>query len=382
MNERKRILVCVTGLSPQVVTETVYALAIQRESQWVPDEIWVITTAEGKKRAEQDLLSRGKNWFGRLLEDYDLPPIRFDEEHILTVDDEQGVPLEDIRTPRDNELVADFITETLCALTEDDNTELHVSIAGGRKTMGYYLGYALSLFGRVQDRLSHVLISEPFESSWDFFYPTPYENVIETRNQELADTRTAEVTLAEIPFVRLREELPKKILLQQGRASFSETVNALQKACQPPKLVIDLLAATVEASGQRVQFAPADLAFYAMMARRRKNALEDINYRSEGLLDSYLDEYARLVGPHSGDYEKAEKLGDDLKAWFDERNSRVKKALQNALGNSLAKVYLIHSRGKRPQTNYGLELPPEAIEFADGKLVTQADQGETLKNAS
>jgi CRISPR-associated protein (TIGR02584 family) len=28
---------------------------------------------------------------------------------------------------------------------------------GERKTMGFYVGYALSLFGRAQDRLSHVI---------------------------------------------------------------------------------------------------------------------------------------------------------------------------------------------------------------------------------
>jgi CRISPR-associated protein (TIGR02584 family) len=35
-----------------------------------------------------------------------------------------------------------------------------MSIAGGRKTMGFYAGYALSLYGRAQDRMSHVLVEE------------------------------------------------------------------------------------------------------------------------------------------------------------------------------------------------------------------------------
>lgn len=37
--------------------------------------------------------------------------------------------------------------------------------------MGFFVGYALSLFGRAQDRLSHVLVSDPFESLTDFYYP-------------------------------------------------------------------------------------------------------------------------------------------------------------------------------------------------------------------
>jgi CRISPR-associated protein (TIGR02584 family) len=43
------------------------------------------------------------------------------------------------------------------APTADPQASLHVSIAGERKTMGFYVGYALSLFGRTQGRLSHVL---------------------------------------------------------------------------------------------------------------------------------------------------------------------------------------------------------------------------------
>jgi hypothetical protein len=98
---------------------------------------------------------------------------------------------------------------------------VHVSIAGGRKTTGYYLGYALSLFSRAQDRLSHVLVGEPFESSWNFFYLTPYSRVIEVAGNKLADTAQAQVTLALIPFVSLRTELPQA--LHDGRAGFAAT---------------------------------------------------------------------------------------------------------------------------------------------------------------
>jgi CRISPR-associated protein (TIGR02584 family) len=53
---------------------------------------------------------------------------------------------------------------------------LHVSIAGGRKTMGFYAGYALSLYGRAQDRMSHVLVDEKFEKGINFYYPSKNEN--------------------------------------------------------------------------------------------------------------------------------------------------------------------------------------------------------------
>ena len=53
----RRILLAVTGLSPQVVTETVFALARAKPAA-VPTEIHVITTAEGAERARLSLLTQ------------------------------------------------------------------------------------------------------------------------------------------------------------------------------------------------------------------------------------------------------------------------------------------------------------------------------------
>jgi CRISPR-associated protein (TIGR02584 family) len=65
-----------------------------------------------------------------------------------------GEPLVDIRTQANNQAMADGITEWIRSFTADPETAMHVSIAGARKTMGFYAGYALSLYSRSQDRLS------------------------------------------------------------------------------------------------------------------------------------------------------------------------------------------------------------------------------------
>jgi CRISPR-associated protein (TIGR02584 family) len=158
------VLLAVIGLSPQIVTETVYALAVEQHPPWVPTEIHVITTGKGAQNARLELLSDDPGWFHRLREDYGLPEISFDTGHIHVIKGPDGEPLDDILADTDNAAVADFITEHVRAITADPAASLHVSIAGGRKTMGFYVGYALSLFGRAQDRLSHVLVSPPFES--------------------------------------------------------------------------------------------------------------------------------------------------------------------------------------------------------------------------
>ena len=194
-----RILLAVTGLSPQIVTETLYALAVKGTPRWVPTGIRIITTRQGAKKAERMSLP---GWLRRLCGDYDLPEIAFGVEDIRIIKRPNGKPLDDILDEDDNAAVADFITEEMRELTADPESSLHVSIAGGRKTMGFYVGYALSLFGREQDRLSHVLVPPSLELS-AFFYPRP-------------GAADAQVHLGTIPFVRLRQELPDHLL--QGRA--------------------------------------------------------------------------------------------------------------------------------------------------------------------
>jgi CRISPR-associated protein (TIGR02584 family) len=169
----------VTGLSPQIVTETLYALAVQSRPAWIPTQIRIITTRRGEENARLTLLSEHP----RLCEDYQLPEIAFGKESIRVITGPDGKPLEDILTDAENGAVADFIMENVRDITADPEASLHVSIAGGRKTMGFYVGYALSLLGRPQDRLSHVLVSPPFESLSDFFYPAPRERTSDPRSQ-------------------------------------------------------------------------------------------------------------------------------------------------------------------------------------------------------
>ena len=72
--------------------------------------------------------------------------------------------------------------------------------------MGYYTGYALSLFGREQDLPSHVLVSEPFDAAPDFWYPPPQARMVRMRGkppgQDEISKATAEVSLALNPFLR------------------------------------------------------------------------------------------------------------------------------------------------------------------------------------
>ena len=115
----RRVLLAVSGLTPQVVTETLYALAADEHAPFVPTEVHLITSAEGARRAELSLLSDDLGWFHRLCADYHLPGVRFDRSHIHVVRGAQGQPLDDIRSPQDNQAAADFITAQVRSITAE-----------------------------------------------------------------------------------------------------------------------------------------------------------------------------------------------------------------------------------------------------------------------
>lgn len=360
------MLLAVTGLTPQVLTETLYALMRETPSA-LPHEVHLVTTAEGAQRAQLALLSDSPGWFHRFLRDFDLPAIDFRPEHIHVLRDRSGAPLNDIRSADDNALAADQLAERVRLLTADGDSSLHVSLAGGRKTLGFFAGYALSLWGRAQDRLSHVLVGEPFEQSWDFFYPTPYERIIETRDRKLADCAHAEVTLADIPFVRLRHGLPRRLL--DGETGFAEAVRAAQALLDPPRLTIDPATRRVEAAGRAFGLPPADLAFLAWFARRAVQGLPALACPRDGVPSSehaqaYLAEYARLTSVLDARDRTLARYREGMsKADFEERKSKLKRALEDALGTA-ASPYLVQGEGRKPM-RYRLRLTPDAVRFAE-----------------
>jgi CRISPR-associated protein (TIGR02584 family) len=358
---QRRILLAVTGLSPQIVTETLWALAV--EHAWVPTRIRIITTQRGAQEARRTLLSADPGWFSRLCADYRLPEIEFGPDDIQIITGPHGEPLDDILTEMDNAAVADFITEQVRSLTADAGNSLHVSIAGGRKTMGFYVGYALSLFGREQDRLSHVLVSPPFESQAEFFYPAPHPRPI---CDGTLDAQNAHVHLGEIPIVRLRDELPERVL--KGRARFSEAVAAAQKALPPLALHLDPATRAVTAGGECFVLKPALFAFYWMMCERCRAGRGGAHWGEAGLGDELLDCYRQLVNVYSASYEHAEQAYRNFKKDnFDPAKAHLNAALQRHLGERRAAPYLIGKLDPIYGTRYhrfGLALPGAAITIA------------------
>lgn len=362
-NYSRRILLCVTGLSPQIVTETLYALAIQHQPAFIPTEVHLLTTSEGAKLAQAALLHPDGGQFLTLFAEWPhlaQPAMNTQTIHIIAGPDKR--PLADIRTPEENTAAADAIAAVVRDLTQDPECAVHVSIAGGRKTMGFYLGYALSLYARPQDRLSHVLVSAPFESHPEFFYPPRQPRRLATRDGHHIDTADARITLAEIPFVRLRHGLPEKLL--QGEVQFSDAVDAVQRSFAPPHLSIHLTHRRVLCGETHVNLKPQLLAWLTWWATLVQKGRPYASWRDADA-DWFLTIYRTVVGIDAVDYEKtAALLSHGMeKEFFQTKNAKLGRTLKDALGLS-APPYLLTTTGKRPHTRRGLTLAAENIHIS------------------
>jgi CRISPR-associated protein (TIGR02584 family) len=374
-----RVLVVVSGMSPQVLTETLHALAVARTPAFVPTEVHLLSTGSGASHARLTLL-KGKAQFLRLCADYGIDPAIFVGERIHVITDADGRPLDDIRTAADNEAAADFITGFIQQQAARADAALHVSMAGGRKTMGYYAGYALSLYGREQDRLSHVLVSEGFEGHQDFYYPTPASTPIYREGKPALDAREARVELAEIPFVRMREELTAQAMASSTLYThgFRDAVARANRARQPPVMRLDL--ERLEFSVGEQSLAPLgtrNLAFLSWLALRQARgnnglAIREILDSGEALACEFAEvcrrlqavderrtagardqgQPARLALPQlSSVIEALEQAAMD-RSDFDYRRSKLNSGLCSLLGRPLATHFLVQNVGSRGHARY------------------------------
>lgn len=264
----KEILIFVAGTTPQVVTETIYGLS-QKNPPVYPDEVYIITTSIGKKYIEESLIKKGI--LKELINTYCLPEISINEDSFIVIKDATDGEIADITNETQNEAMGDLITSFVRKKAADPVSRLHCSLAGGRKTMSFYLGAALQLFGRPWDKLYHVLVTPEFESNPAFFYKPKKNKIIESKSPDgtmrQLNTKDAEIHLAELPFIRLSSKL------SLHEKSFKELVAEGQKeidiAAIQPELKINLFDRTVYINDHLIEMVPVQLMIYTTFLRQK-----------------------------------------------------------------------------------------------------------------
>ncbi len=374
MSGFREILVAVAGLTPQVITETLYYLTQECDPSVVLTEIHVLTTQPGRQRVLTELLTPNVGRFYAFCREYDLDPstIAFDPQHIHVLTDRAGEPLDDIRSAADSAAVADQIVALIRRLTDDPTTRLHCSLAGGRKTQSALLGFALQLYGRPQDSLLHVLVDEAFEGHADFFYPSRQPRLIQTRDGSQLDARAAGVSVAKIPYVRLRDTLSTS--LAQLTSGFAPTIDRLQHTLDTlpnlPPLVIDPAARKVCIGVTQIAMEPVEIVLYTQLALAKIQqvgrgdgflSLKELN----GKRQEMLLRYERLYGAYSGHVENLRQAWEKsirparLRSHFSKITRKIRQAVP---GNIEVSFYEVTSKRRYGATRYGLRLLPERIE--------------------
>ena len=138
--------------------------------------------------------------------------------------------------------------------------------------MSFYLGSALQLFGRPWDRLYHVLVSPDFESHPDFYYKPRKNRLLELKDPggkivRKLNTKDARITLAELPFIRLRDKIP---LDGKGfKELVSEGQREIDTASVQPTLRINLQERVVYIAQTPVEMVPVQMVLYVYFLRRK-----------------------------------------------------------------------------------------------------------------
>jgi len=352
----RNILLCVIGMTPQIITETIYAL-FNRNPQVFIDELFVITTSKGAEYVKETIIKR--KILKELIKDFNLPEIKFSSNNIVIIKSPENKKLSDIRTTKDNESTGNIITEVVKKLTQSDNVVLHCSIAGGRKTMGYYLGSALQMYGRRQDKLYHVLVNEKFENNPEFFYPPPIPKNLTIRDKDgkvrNISTTEAKIELAELPFIKLRD------FVDFGNKTFDELIETTQKeidsALKLPPLRFHCREKAIYIGNQHIKLSPKLWEIYFHFAyQKKKNCKETSKSICNGCDECFIPVKSDSKTKGLLDILNIEEAG--LRSSISKIKSEIRKQMHN---KEIASYYWIESKRRYGDTRYGILLDKSKI---------------------
>lgn len=254
----KNILIAVTGLSPQIVSETLFVLSVKIKIKI--DELFIVTTKTGK----EFILGKGKNKLpslkseiAKMCREYKINCPTFDEKKNIYIAKEESLEISDVKTNKDNQLFPNLITNVIREKSSNPENVLYCSLSGGRKTMSAYMGFALSLFARENDMLYHVIVNDEFEKSKKF-YPDKKD-------------KKSEFILSEVPYLKLRsiigENTKNKIFKEMSYSDLVKYAQTQLKIKSADKLYLNPRRKEVWFKENEIQhLQPKQIEFYRYLA--------------------------------------------------------------------------------------------------------------------
>lgn len=330
------ILICSVGLSPQVVTETLYALEQRR---WRPDRIVILTTRGGKEACEKQLLIQG----GGLDQFRTHVNGHLPKPDFVLASSDSG----DIETERELIKFASCAHQLLKNVCADPHTTLFLSLAGGRKASAVFLSLIMAVYGREQDRMFHVTTKPDMVSVPDFWFPTQRRIALPKGRSLEADD--VEINLLEIPFPRFANASAT------AEDRFWDFLEGLSGQIHP-RLVI---GKEISWDGEKLKIAPALAAWLRWLAT------------SEGVprvgacRSDYLSHYRHFAGIGRTE-QQLKRLPDPLDSeWIEEKANRIVK-LGKDCGIAPNGKKLVLREGEPGRAIYRLALDPIDVHIVQG----------------
>ena len=385
---RQIVLLSVTGQSPAVLTETVWALATKETPPIIPHRVVVLTTTEGRDTLVEQLLSPPENCVWDQLRSrleglgHDLTgrlhfgPTPHDIR-VFTIFDpklNRTRELADIGSEEENMAAADFITETVRGLAMDDEVRLVASVAGGRKTMSALLFAVMSLLAKEDDLLTHVLINEPFESRGlkpRFYFPPVTPVVHQGTDREgasvSASSETANIQLGKIPFVALRNLFERDL---KKKWSYSRLVRECQNearehARQNVRLAISRSRPSIKVNGIAIPTSVRQHAYLLFLAERAAAEAPPLPNYAAAFAD-FNQFCKRLYGEQNrndfSDWRGADELKDmsmdfnEMERFCIKMKNELKEKLEDIGPNVIGLIGLLPQAGR-----FSLDLPPSRL---------------------
>ena len=363
--QRRTVLVVGMGTSPAVLTETVWALAHSKEPV-VPDEIEAITTASGKAALTKAVLDGSPSVMDRLKaalrkEKIDVEgKLVFGTASIKVIPDAKGNELDDLRTGEDNLRAADFMLGELRKYSECSDTTIHCSIAGGRKTMSALLFSCMSLVGREQDKVYHVLLPPEFEGGVEpvFYFPEPGKTYIAAKTGKKYKANKVQSELFEVPYVRMRGWYQEKFksFPPTYRTLISEVQDVAPPAVIYPEIEIDALNGWVKVDGE---FVPMSKTCFAMLCLLASGCPES-------------DLHGKLLALHKTDSKTQCAWIKYFKAssrFADERHTEDVSKIQSELRTKFKAAGFANPESLVPQRGAPLTFPIAHVKWRNEKKI-------------
>ncbi len=335
---KKEILLCLAGKSPQIVTEALYSLLASKAIRI--DKIVVITTNECREQLYKVLREPIKELTAKYL----------DKAIILTKCDILSEKEEIESRRQDSSSLTKLIFETVRELKKEGN-HLHCFISGGRKTMSVDLAIALTIYGSESDKLYHVIASEEFARSGEY-YPKDA-------------SQANELYLIEKPYIKLKHRT------DNGALNIQSLVRSVQSDVDSsfvfPMITIHTSDRRIVVEDKEFRFQPLVFAVYLFFAKQRKFIKGGKNFSAEH--SKALWQIYEKVSPSYGHSERVARTSltegsidfDLVQKSVSIIRNKFAEVFDN--GKHIAEFYSISNEGTYADKRYGIRLPKNRIKI-------------------